>query len=61
MATLEEATAKAVEVATAKAEQAIQKILLSLENDTLMRVDHVNIDTRNFAQLRTDIFLRRGR
>jgi hypothetical protein len=60
MATLEQATAEAIEVATAKAERAIQRILCNLENDTLLMVDQVTVDTRNFAQLRTEIHLRRG-
>lgn len=43
--------------AAAKAEKAIQKILLDLEQETRLSVDGVEVDTRNFAQLRTEIFL----
>lgn len=51
------AQANAVEVATKKAQEAIQKILLSLERDTRLSVDAVTVDTRNFGQLKTEIFL----
>lgn len=49
---------RAVDVATEKAEKAIQKILLSLEHDTMRRVDRIVIDTRNFANCSVEIFLR---
>lgn len=40
-----------------KAEKAVQKILFDLEQETRMSVENVEVDTRNFAQLRTEIFL----
>lgn len=58
MGTLAEETDQSIEIATRKAEEAIKKILLSLEQDTHMRVDHVNIDTRNYANCGTEIFLK---
>jgi len=53
-----DAMERAIDVATDKAEKAIQKILLSLEHDTMRRVDQVNVDTRNFANCSVEIFLR---
>jgi hypothetical protein len=40
------------------AEQRIQRILWELERDTGRAVDEVEVDTRNYAQLRTEITLR---
>lgn len=51
------ATDHAIEIAITKAEQAIQKVLHGLEHDTMMTVWNVAVDTRNFSQLRTEIFL----
>lgn len=51
------AMATAVETATRKAEQAIEKILLGLERDTMKSIDAVSVDTRNFGQLATEIYL----
>jgi hypothetical protein len=48
------------EPAVKHAEQRIQRILIDLEEETGKRVDHVEVDTRNFAQLRTEITLRDG-
>lgn len=42
--------------ARARAEIAIQKILLDLENETGREIDEVNVDTRNFASLNVEIF-----
>jgi hypothetical protein len=42
--------------AIALAEEEIQKILLDLENDHSLRIESVNVDTRSFSNLRTDIF-----
>jgi hypothetical protein len=39
------------------AEEAIQKILLDLEEEVGASVEHVDVDTHNFCQLRTNIFL----
>lgn len=39
------------------AEEAIQKILLDLEEETGASVEFVDVDTHNFCQLRTSIFL----
>ncbi|WP_018266484.1 hypothetical protein [Methylosinus sp. LW4] len=39
------------------AEEAIQKILLDLEEEVGASVDLVDVDTHNFCQLRTSIFL----
>jgi hypothetical protein len=52
------ATALAIEKATEKAEQTIRKALLDLEHATMKRVDHVNIDTRNYANCKTEVFLK---
>jgi hypothetical protein len=38
-----------------QAEHRIQRILIDLEEETGKRIDHVEVDTRNFAQLRTEI------
>jgi hypothetical protein len=40
------------------AEKRIQRILLELEEDVGRAVDEVEVDTRNYAQLRTEITLR---
>jgi hypothetical protein len=50
---------RAIETATEKAETAIKRILIGLEEDTLRHVDQVNVDTRNFANLAVDIILKR--
>lgn len=38
------------------AEKAIQKILIDLWNDTGKDLSHVEVDTRNFSNYRTEIF-----
>ena len=38
------------------AEQYIQRILLELSEVTGKRIDHVDVDTRNFANYKTEIF-----
>jgi len=38
------------------AERSIQKILIDLEEETNEEIDAVQVDTRNFASLRTEIF-----
>lgn len=38
-----------------KAETEIQAILLGLENDHGIEIDHVTVDTRNFANLGVQI------
>jgi hypothetical protein len=48
------------EPAVKHAEQRIQRILIELEEELGKRIDHVEVDTRNFAQLRTEITLRAG-
>jgi hypothetical protein len=40
------------------AEQRIQRILLNLEEETGREVDNVRVDTRRFANLKPEIFLR---
>jgi hypothetical protein len=40
-----------------QAEKAIQKILIDLWNDTGQDISHVEVDTRNFSNFRTEIFL----
>lgn len=51
----------AAEVSAIKdAEDRIRHILAELEEETGKVVDHVEVDTRNFAQLRTEIRLRDG-
>lgn len=58
MATLEQATDRAVEIAIRKAEKAIQKILCDLEHDTMLRVERAQIDVRPLALYAVDIGLR---
>lgn len=55
---MDKAMQEAIDVATAKAEIAIQDILTELQDDLEMRVDQVNVDTRDLGQLRTEIFLK---
>ena len=38
-------------------ERKVRKLLTDFENDHNVRIDHVEVDTRNFANLRTEIFL----
>jgi hypothetical protein len=40
------------------AEDAIQKILLDLEDDVGASVEHVDVDTHNFCALRTSVFMK---
>jgi len=47
--------------ARAKAEIAIEKILQGLEHDTMLKIDQVEVDTRNFANLNVEIFFRDSR
>lgn len=54
----ERATERSIEIATRKAQETIKKALLDLESYTLKRVDYVNVDTRNFANCGTEIFLK---
>ena len=49
-------TDKEIETACAKAEIAIEKILIDLENETGRMIGSVNVDTRNFANCNTEIF-----
>lgn len=46
------------EEALKQAEQCIQRILLDLAERLGQDIDHVDVDTRNFANLRTEIHLR---
>ena len=39
------------------AERRIQRILIELEDETAKRIDLVEVDTRNFGQLKTEIHL----
>jgi uncharacterized membrane protein YgcG len=41
-----------------EAEEAIQELLLELEDKTGKRIDAVTVDTRNFAECRTAIIFR---
>lgn len=43
-----------------QAEHRIQRILIDLEEETGKRIGHVEVDTRNFAQLRTEIHFEGG-
>lgn len=43
--------------AVKKAQEAIRTILLRLEEETGKSIDSVEVDTRNFAQLATQIWL----
>ena len=54
-----DAHAREMDAECEKAEQAIQKILDDLENDTGRRVDRVTVDTRPFVGLSVEIFFRR--
>lgn len=53
---LKKAIAAAADSARAKAEIAIEKILQGLEHDTMLKIDNVEVDTRNFANLNVEIF-----
>jgi hypothetical protein len=44
----------------ARAEIAIERILLALQEDT-EKIDHVDVDTRNFANLSVEIFFKSER
>lgn len=41
-----------------EAEEAIRELLLALEDKTGKRIDAVTVDTRNFAECRTEIVFR---
>jgi hypothetical protein len=51
---------KEQEVSVGNAERAVQKILLELEQEIGMSVDMVDVDTHNFMELRTSIFMKKG-
>lgn len=55
---LKRAIAAAADNARAKAEISIEKILHGLEHDTMLKIDNVEVDTRNFANLNVEIFFR---
>lgn len=55
---LQSAIAAAADNARAKAEIAIEKILQGLEHGTMLKIDQVQVDTRNFANLNVEIFFR---
>lgn len=40
-----------------RAEERVRKILLNLEEETGATIESVEVDTRNFSGLRTDIWL----
>ncbi len=46
-----------IEEAVKVAEKAIQRILIDLENDFAVEIDQVQVDTRQFANLKPEIFL----
>jgi hypothetical protein len=50
-----------VDDARAKAEIAIQRVLLDLEAAACMKIEEVSVDTRNFASLNVEIFFREPR
>jgi len=56
----DEMTQDQIDDARAKAEIAIQKILLALEDETGVDIEDVNVDTRNFASLNVEIFMEGG-
>lgn len=45
-----------VHPAIIEAEKKIQAIILGLANDHGLSIDHVHVDTRNFAAYRTEIY-----
>lgn len=45
------------EAALKRAEKRIQRIMIDLEEEVGKRIDHVEVDTRNFANFATDIVL----
>lgn len=45
------------EMALEKAEEDIQKILIDLENDIHVEIDSVEVDTRQFSNLRVQIIV----
>ena len=45
-----------VNPAIIEAERKIQAVLLDLANNHGLQIDTVNVDTRNFANFRTEIF-----
>jgi len=47
----------AVNARLVDAEKRIQEIIIELVSDTGMHVDAVHVDTRNFENYRTEIFL----
>lgn len=51
-------TCSLIDGACEKAEKAIQRVLLELEEETGKRVVIVEVDTRNFANLATSIFVK---
>lgn len=48
--------AENIESAVHDAEGKIQKILIDLENDFGIEIEQVDVDTRDFSNLRVDIF-----
>lgn len=54
-------TEKAINRAREKAEDAVTKILIGLQNDTGLDLDHINVDTRNFANCKCEIFFQARR
>ena len=53
----EEQTALADQAAIKRAEERIRRVLLDLEEATGKSIDLVNVDTRNWGRLATEIFL----
>lgn len=51
------ATTEKHKAAVERAEERVREILFDLEEETGASIESVEIDTRNFAQLRTDIWL----
>ncbi len=52
-----ETTVRSTDEAIGDAEKKIRRILCALEEETERSIDTVDVDMRNFAQLRVEIFL----
>jgi hypothetical protein len=52
---------KAIKVATKEAEEKIQRMLLDLCDRFGLRLEQVDVDTRNFANYRTEIIFADGK
>ena len=55
---MELVTETKIDDARARLEIALEKLLIGFENDTGAKIEEVSVDTRNFARLNVEVFIK---